>query len=91
MVANINKYDIDKTEMMLHFIGFLHSEKTGKNKIDIMMSKFIEFIEQNIKREMSPNESLDLYMGCLKFVKSEAGTNERMAIMDYLFNLEFLN
>jgi hypothetical protein len=40
---------------------------------------------------MSPNERLDLYMGCLKFVKSEAGTNERMAIMDYLFNLEFLN
>jgi hypothetical protein len=86
-----NKYNIDKAELMLLFVGVIHSSNdSGQDKIHTMMTRFISFIEERIGREILPNEKIDLYKGCLTFVQSKPCTNERMEVMDYLFSLEFL-
>lgn len=90
MIETENKYKIDKTELMLRFIGILHTTNKGKDLLDGMVVELMNYIQGIIGREITPNENINFYKCCLTFVQSSPATNERMAIMEHIFNLEFL-
>jgi len=90
MIDTEKKYKIDKTELMLRFIGILHSNKQSGDVLDTMVSKLMDYIQARIGREIRPNEKIDFYKCCLTFVQSSPATDERMTIMEHIFNLGFL-
>jgi hypothetical protein len=83
------KYGIDRTKLMIRFIPIIEA-KTEK-AIDREINKMKSFLVQQIKRGITPQENIALLEGVRNYIISDSATNERMAAMKYLFNLDFIN
>jgi len=88
------KHGIDKLQLMVVFMPLLccgdENDAKDSDKIDIHIDKIKLFLAENLKREITTREYINLLKGCRNYVISEPGTNERSASMKYLFELDFL-
>lgn len=78
---------IDKLELMVEFIRVIESpEAKEKENFD----KFKQWLSGQIKRDLKETELMALLNGMLKYIQSEPETKQRMEVMQYLFEAEFL-
>lgn len=54
------------------------------------VEKGVAGIEKAIGRPLTSQEKLNLYQGALQFNRTEEATNERLAAVNYLMKLKFL-
>lgn len=82
------KHGIDKLNLMLFFMPVL--DAGSGNQLNKAMDKLKSFLVEKLKRGITAEENISLLQGCLDYTKSDAGTPERFAAMNYLFELKFL-
>lgn len=80
------KHGISKLELMCKFLPVIHGENCEED-----FDKFKLWINEQIKRDMTDLEELNMLYGASDFIRSDPGTNERNSAMKYLFNAEFLD
>lgn len=78
---------IDKLQVMVKFMYVVESEVS---KLEGNLNRFKSFLCEQLKRGITPEEELSLLSGIDRYIKSNAGENERLEAMDYLFELKFL-
>lgn len=83
------KYGIDRTKLMIRFIPVIEA-KTEK-EIDKQLNRLKSYLVQQLKRGITPQENIALLEGIRNYIISDSATNERMAAMEYLFNLDFID
>lgn len=81
-------FGIDKLKVMVMFMPILESK--SEDQASKAIAKLKSFLVQQLKRGITPQEELDLLTGCRNWCITDAGTNERMKSMNYLFELKFL-
>jgi len=80
------KHGIDKLQLMCKFLPIIHGENCEED-----FDEFKLWINEQIKRDMTDLEELNLMYGASDFIRSDPGTNERDIAMKYLFNADFLD
>ena len=88
MNPTTTKYGVCKLKLMVHFMAVI---ETKLSKVKGNFTRFKSFIVSQIKRGITPEEEKNLLEGIHNYLKSDQATNERMAAMDYIFELKFLN
>jgi hypothetical protein len=82
------KFGIDKLDIVTGLLPVINA--TTKKTINYELNLFMGFLKVKIKRDISPQENINLLHGITDYVMSEPQTNERSKAMNYLFNLDFL-
>jgi hypothetical protein len=89
MLKEKTKHGIDVLQMMAEFLLIIHEEKF--ENYDNHIKNFELLISKQIKRELTPQEKLDIYHGILNFINSESASNERIIAIEYLFEAKFIS
>ena len=87
-MQNTISHRIDKLDLMIRFISVIEIKPSKAEK---EYNRFKSWLVEKLKRGLTPQEEIDLMQGILKYIQSDAETNERMSAMNYLFDLKFLN
>ena len=86
-IENTPKHGIETLEVMVRFLSVLEA-KASKGKSEI--NRFKSFLIKKLKRGLTQQEEIHLLEGIVKYLQSDAATDERAEAMIYLFNLNFL-
>lgn len=80
-----NKHNIDKFDLAYHFMKIFdgHDPEQEYNELK-------SFLQEELKRKMTPGEELNLLQLILDFNKSEPVTIERSKALNSLFQCDFI-
>lgn len=81
------KYGIDQLYLTIKLMPVLTAKADNIKK---ELNKFKSYLVCKLKRGITYKEETNIIQGIYNYVKSDAGTYERMESMNYLFNLKFL-
>lgn len=86
-ISNEPVRGIDKLEILVNYIPVLTggSETTKKE-----FTTFKSWLAEKIKRKITLHEEVALVQGIIEYINTDGETNERLAAMKYLYDLEFL-
>lgn len=82
------KFGIDRMQLMFKFINVIDANDT---EMADNFEKLKQFIRDGIGRDFQGDEYLNFIGGIANYIHSDEGTNERVAAMDYLFEMKFIN
>lgn len=83
--AEESKYGVDKLAFMVRLVKMLDDD--SPSAVDDLQT----WLENELGRELTREECLNMARGLLHLVKSEEGSQERVSLVDGIINLEFLN
>ncbi len=83
------KHGIDKLHLMVLFIKIIEGE--SKEQFEKAMDELKLFLVKELKRELTPQENVDLLFACKEYIMSDVETQKRLDSMAHLFELKFIS
>lgn len=89
-IKETTKFGIDRLDWMAEILGILCFEEEDLKILDKNVKSTKAWLEDQIKRELTPVEYKDFLQGCLNYTKSEPASNERLSAINYLTDIDFI-